>query len=102
LLSACDPWSSPRQRILGKWEADNGLSVQFQENGAMLLNYPSTSLFGRRQDTGKWAMNANNEIRFTPEGSGRAGYCRVIFVEDDCILVTGSDGTRLRMRHLDH
>jgi len=99
-LAACAPKVEPSRRILGKWRADDGFTVQFFENGTMVLSYAPQSKFHGKQDAGIWTLMAGNKIKVSAEGFNEPSHdCAVTFLEGDRLLVKGSDGVALCMTH---
>lgn len=99
-VTGCMQTGDPKTCILGKWHADNGLSVQFYKTGRMVLRYPAQSAFSGKEDVGRWRIMPDNTIKVTPEGTDDSRVCSVSFLDGDRMLVRGSNGSSLVFTHL--
>jgi hypothetical protein len=97
-LTSCAPRLEPSKQILGKWQSEDGLAVQFFEDGAMKVSYPANSKLGGKHDSGTWTLLPDNKIEVLGEGSSeRPVICTVTFLADDRLMVKGPDGASVRM-----
>jgi hypothetical protein len=97
-LAACAPSVEPSQRILGKWRSNDGLAVQFFENGRMELTYPSEGQLGGSHDSGIWILTPDHKIKVSPEGGTEAcALCDITFLDGNRLLVKGQDGASVSM-----